>query len=501
MRQGRPHSQTMCRLRRRIPLVLVLPVLLMGTGAVAQQVYQPPGANLTFGDVTHGMRALSASSNPAAAAADRARESDRAKSGTAPSVAAGVEYGNIQELWDFYDEFSQAFAKSDSDENIGGPGQLPGDKPDDGIDLGQIWDLLDPDIEAELQSIARQAATKAAALALIRTEGYGKAWVAADVPVVFKNERLGGTWTLHMHWSGTARAFGLVDDIEFSPEEARAAINDWFETDVASRPRILPIGDQIRLAIDELGNVSFSLENDSLLLSQASQLAALSVGYGRPLWSGGAGTLFGGAKAHLYSMRLSRYAVRFGDITDSEELFDEIRDADFESDVRAGVDLGVLWVARNYQLGAQLRNINEPDFSFPDVSVPIRDEELLQRLSRDRTYTMDRQLKLEASLFTSDRRWSFHLAGDADSATDPVGNEYQWLTASAGYNAGGFWVPGVRFGYRKNLAGTEKEYASIGTTLFRYVNLDIASALDTSRIDGQKLPESFMVSLGFQVSW
>ena len=44
------------------------------TGTVsAGPVYQPPGANLTLGDVTHGMRVQSASSNPAAAAADASR--------------------------------------------------------------------------------------------------------------------------------------------------------------------------------------------------------------------------------------------------------------------------------------------------------------------------------------------------------------------------------------------------------------------------------------------
>ena len=59
--------------------------------AVAGPVYQPPGANLTFGDVTHGLRVQSASSNPAAAAADRARDEGQSTRGTVISVAAGIE--------------------------------------------------------------------------------------------------------------------------------------------------------------------------------------------------------------------------------------------------------------------------------------------------------------------------------------------------------------------------------------------------------------------------
>ena len=483
------------------PLPVALLCLTFAGTASAQQLFQPPGANVTFGDVTHGIFAQSASTNPAAAAAYLAREGEGAKSGTAVSTAVGIEYGNIQEIWDYYDELSKAFSKSDPGDDIGGPGQDPGDKPDGGIDLGQIWDMLDPEIQAKVDSIANQVATQVAALALISAEGYGKAWIAADAPMVFKSERLGGAWTLQLHWSGTSRAFGLADSIEFSREEARAAIEDWFNTEVANRPMTLPIGSQVRLVVDALGNVSFSLKNDSLLASKSSQLAALSVGYGREVWSGGGGTLFAGVKGNLYDMRLSRYGVRFGDITDSEELFDEIRNADFERDTRLGFDLGVLWVGENYQLGAQLKSINEPDFDFPVISLPISNPELIQRLENEAIYTMERQLKLEASLHSKNRRWSFHLGADANSAKDPVGDEFQWLTASVGYSMENQWFPSIRFGYRENLAGTERTYASVGATLFKYVNFDIASALDTTKIDGQALPNSLIASIGFQVSW
>ena len=62
-----------------IGFALVAPLLM--ADAAAQKLFQPPGANLTYGDVTHGMRVQSASTNPAAAAADMARQSDEAKSG------------------------------------------------------------------------------------------------------------------------------------------------------------------------------------------------------------------------------------------------------------------------------------------------------------------------------------------------------------------------------------------------------------------------------------
>jgi hypothetical protein len=114
---------------------------------------------------------------------------------------------------------------------------------------------------------------------------------------------------------------------------------------------------------------------------------------------------------------------------------------------------------------------------------------------------MERQLKLEASLYSNDRRWSWHLGVDANSAKDPLGSDYQWLTASAGYDTNVPWIPGVRLGYRQNLTGTEKTYASVGMTIFKHINFDVSSSLDTTEIEGKKLPEGLMVSLGFQFGW
>lgn len=474
--------------------------LLGANGAWGQALFQPPGANLTYGDVTHGMRAQSASTNPAAAAADMAREGDTQRSGTIVSAAAGIEFGNIQQLWEFYDEVFRSYRPSDND--VQAPGQLPGTKPPGGIDLGDIWDSLDPDIQEELDAIVAEVTRQATILGLIFAEGYGKAWIAADAPFVFSRPRWGGAWTLQLHWSGTSRAFGVVENIEFDREEARAAIQDWFDTEVANRPGTLQVGGQVYLLLDALGNVKFSLQNDSAVAYKATQMVTASTGYSRAAWSNDAGTLFVGGEAHLHVMRLSGLGIRFGDMTDSEELFDQIRDADYESDTRVSFDAGVLWVGDNYQLGAQVTSINQPDFRFPDIDTgPFTNEAIIRQFEQGQIYTMERQLKLEASLYGRDRKWSWHLGLDANAARDPVGDEFQWLTLSGGFDTGSRWLPNVRLGYRHNLAGTKKTYASLGMTMFRYVNFDIASALDVTRINGRKLPEGLMLSLGFQVNW
>ena len=211
----------------------------------------------------------------------------------------------------------------------------------------------------------------------------------------------------------------------------------------------------------------------------------------------------GNGAGNLRNELLARGCVPLScDITDAEELFDAIRDNDFRNSNRVGVDIGALWVGKNYQIGAQLTNVNEPEFQFPEVNLnPYGDADIIGFLQRDQNYTMDRQFKLEASLFTSNRRWSAHLGLDADPATDPMGDEYQWLTLSTGFVTDSRWIPSARIGYRQNLAGTELSYLGIGLTAFKIVNFDISSALDTVSIDGTTLPRGLMVSIGFQVTW
>jgi len=476
--------------------VLLVPVTLAGP------VYQPPGSNLTYGDVTHGQRVQSASTNPAAAAADLTRGHEARTRGLVFSASAGLEYGNIQELFDFYDQVTRGYNPSSPGEG-GGPGQDPGDKPSGGIDLGEIWDTLDPDIQAAIDAIASEVARQVAIGAVIRAEGYGKAWLAMDLPFVVGNEYLGGAWTFGINYSGTAKAFGVVDDIEFDRDAARQALEDWFAQLPIDRPTILPVSSDVVLNYDPVTNgVGFGLANDSSIVAKATRTTEVNAGYSRLALANESGSLFLGLRGQIYLMELGRSSVRFGDITDSEELFDLIRDGDFRSDTRVGFDLGALWVADRYQLGVQLTNVNEPRFQFPHVDLtPYNSESIIDFLTRDQTYKMDRQLKLEASVFGKERRWSAHIGLDADPATDPLGDDFQWLTVSTGFVTDSRWIPSFRFGYRENLAGTELRYVSAGLTAFRFLNLDLASALDTVKIDGDKLPQGLMVSLGFQVTW
>ena len=466
--------------------------------AAANPVYQPPGANLTIGDVTHGLRVQSASSNPAAGAADRARNAPNSTGGTILSVAGGIEYGNVQEIFDLIDSVTRGYQPSPPGTNPG-PGQLP--NPDNGIDINEILDAIDPELRPLLDSIAAEITTQAGLLALIAAEGYGRAWVSADLPVVLNANWLGGTWTTGIGWSGASKAYGIAEPILFDTDEALDNLQQWI--DDASPPENFQLSGNVGIRISpNSGNVRLILENDSSILTKASQMSQFNVGYSRQVSGNEVGGFFLGAEARYYHMRLSRFSSRFGDITDSEALFDAIDNSEFNSSTGFGVDIGALWVGENFQVGAQWVNINEPEFEYPELDLSrYRNPELIEFLLRDQIYTMDSQVKLEASLFTTNRRWSAHVGLDADSATDPLGDEYQWATLSGAWTPGNFWLGNLRFGWRQNLAGTELGYASIGATMFRIVNFDVSSALETVKISGTELPQGLMASLGFSINW
>ncbi len=498
-------SKRLVRAARRRPrskAIAATCLLTISAMAFSDPVYQPPGVNLTYGAVSHGQRIQSATSNPAAAAA-RLAETGKGDRGVVLSGSAGLEYGNLENLFDFYDRIANGYEPSDPDTGGGGPGQEPEEKPDDGIDLGDIRDSLDPDVQETIEAVGQEVATQLALLGVIRNEGYARAWLSADVPFQMGRSWLGGAWTFDVNFSGSSKSFGVTESIDFDSDAAISALRAWLDTVPENRPEFVSLSEQVQIRIDSATNrVNFVLRNDSSLVSKSTRLTDISAGYSNLAWTTDHGNLFIGVEGHVYLMQLSRYSVRFGDITDSDELFQEIRDANFDSDTRLGVDLGALWVANNYQLGIQVANLNEPTFEFPTVNLePYRSVSIINFLQQDRTYKMDSQVRLEGAIYTTNRRWTVYAGVDVDPATDPLGDDYQWATLSAAYIDEDSWLPNIRVGLRENLAGTRMRYISAGVTLFKVVNVDLASAFESVKIDGDELPQGLMASVGFQITW
>ncbi|MFV8836694.1 conjugal transfer protein TraF [Aquisalimonas sp. APHAB1-3] len=242
----------------------------------------------------------------------------------------------------------------------------------------------------------------------------------------------------------------------------------------------------------------------------------MSVGYGGGVYHASSGSLFVGGRLNYYRMELAKGVIAFEDTDGDDNLADDLED-DFdrnrETQSAVGLDLGAIWTADNYRAGAILRNVNEPEFDYPEIGRNCDDPSLSDtanrncytaasfgdRISLSETYTMDRQLQLEGAVFTHNQDWHVSLAYDVNSSRDPVGDAYQWLSVSTGYAGSGWLLPGFRLGYRENLTGSELSYITGGLTFFRVLNLDAAVATDSVDVDGDEVPRSAQVSASLEL--
>lgn len=486
----------------RFLLAIIIAHLSFATSSQAIPLYQSPGPNLTYGNVTHSQRVASSGGNPASPAADQSRGGDFAATGGMIAIGAGLEYGNIDNIFKYIDNTSKPLEPSEPGES----GDAPTDKPDEGIELDEILDQIknnNPEFEDALNRITRKAIVLGGALALIATEGYGKAFITADAPITLKTKVYDGTLSFDLNSSATSKVAGLIDSLDFDREKMRSQLQAAAQLADDADATDFDLGGDLTLTVDpSQDKVRLRFRNDSLLITKAAKVQEFSVGYSHPVSSFEHGQLFLGVKPKFLRVGLAQVGIRFGDISDSEELFEDIKNAEFLYDEELSVDLGAMWISDYYQLGGALTNLNEPTFAFPAIDTSqLVNQQFIELANRGRVYTMERQIKLEGGLHSIDRKWTVNAAIDVDAAADPMGDDYQWASISAGYATKSWWVPGARVGLHSNLAGTELTYLSAGVTLFKYVDLDISSTLDTVDIDGHTLPRGLNISLGVAASF
>lgn len=432
------------------------------TLAQAGPLYHPQGPNLTYGAVSNGQTIMSDITNPAAGAAVLQQEGNQYRLGIPGSFGAGFEFGEVDDLYDRIDQQKQAF--------------------DTGLDnvLTDTTDVvaIGADIQAQVDNIN-------SILSDIEANGYAKAFASVDIPLVIAHKGLGGSLALDINKSFSTRASGLHETIDFTPGS------------VAIVP-VQTIGD---ITIDLPGN-NITIDNDSTILIKASLTTDLSLGYSRPVFKTDEATLYAGARAHHYTVEQSRLAVRMTDLVDVQQQFEDALDQDRSSDTGMGLDIGVLWASEHYRLGATLTNINEPDFDTGTIDLTdyTLSGPVAQQLISENKYTMEKQLTLEAALYTASQNWVISGAYDANAVEDALGDEYQWATVSAAYATDTWFLPGFRAGIRKNLAGTEINYYSLGATL-AMVNLDVAWSTDEVTIDGDTVPRGAIFNLGIELSF
>lgn len=437
--------------------------------AQADPIYHPAGSNLTYGAVSNGQSIVSDITNPAAGAAILQKEGNQYRFGIISSIGAGAEFGDVDNFFDDLDTLATLYDTTSL--NITGP-------------------ITGAAISAEVDSIINTANTIMQDIAI---DGYAKGFGSVHLPLmplVVAHKALGGSIVLDVNASLAFKAFALEESIAFN----------------AATPITLgttqTIGD---VTIDSTTPASstFSIANDSSVITKAAETREIALGYSRPFFKTNDATLYGGLRGRYYKVGLSRLVVRMFDLTDTEELFEDAKDADFTTDSGFGVDIGTLWVSKHYRLGATMTNINEPEFEFDSVDLSGFTNptgSVAQQIANDTTYTMEKQLSVEASVYTENQNWVISAGYDANAIEDALGDEYQWATVSAAYATDSSWLPGIRAGIRKNLAGSEIDYYTFGTTI-SVVNIDVAWSPDEVTIDDETVPRGVMFNLGLEVTF
>ena len=318
------------------------------------------------------------------------------------------------------------------------------------------------------------------------------------------NNDVGGD-TLRFDVTGWANssAIGLVEPVDFDAEAALANLQAAYALSAGDPITTYDLTGGLNLTIDpSTRRVRASFDNDSMLLTRAAKLSEFALSYSRPVVESDSGTLFLGVRPKVTQIGLTRVTTRLGDLDDAEEAFDDIRSADFVTQAKAGIDLGLLWQNPRYRAGITVANLTQPTFDFPDIDYSeVENEEIRAALESTDSYEAERQYKLEGALLGAEQRWGLFAAVDANAVVDPAGIESQWGSLSGGYYFDNFWFNNARLGVRRNFSGSELSYLSAGVTMFRYVDLDLASTLSTTTIDGNSLPRGLSLALGLNYAF
>ncbi|MBR7889474.1 conjugal transfer protein TraF [Marinomonas sp. A79] len=244
-----------------------------------------------------------------------------------------------------------------------------------------------------------------------------------------------------------------------------------------------------------------TLTTDTSYYAQTATDLQIGFGYSQAMWEHEKGMLIGGVKANLHDISMGRALVRLDD--DSQDAGDAISDSisdDAVSSTNVGLDLGVVWVANNYQVGLTVANINEPEFDGADITTNSASDRY--DVTASDKYVMEMQSTVDFAISTKGKQFTVGMSYDANAVKDAVGDEYQWAATSLSYYGDSHFIPGLRVGMRQNMAGTELSYGTFGLTILKRLNIDLAVALDTVKDeDGDEMPRSAYFSIGYDTAF
>lgn len=255
------------------------------------------------------------------------------------------------------------------------------------------------------------------------------------------------------------------------------------------------------LLADDVTAVGSDITTDTSFYAQTAVDLQIGLGYSQSMWQNSHGMLVGGAKANLHNLSMGRALAKLDDenVDAGDAISDSISD-DAVTSTGVGIDLGAVWVSNYYQVGVTLANINEPEFDGAPITTNAASDKY--GITASDKYVMEMQTTIDAAVSTKGKQVTLGLSYDANEVKDAVGDEYQWAAASLSYYGDSHFLPGLRVGYRQNMAGTELSYASFGLTILKRLNIDLAVALDTVKDeDGDEMPRGAYFSIGYDTAF
>ncbi|MDZ7922587.1 MAG: conjugal transfer protein TraF [Marinagarivorans sp.] len=288
-----------------------------------------------------------------------------------------------------------------------------------------------------------------------------------------------------------------------------------FEANIETQIKVSVLADRL---IYDSAKETFTTATSAYLKSGLQK--KFSVGYSQEYapqkianWGG---TLIFGARINIYNMELSKQVYQL-QLLEGENIEDVIENQYKKHRVRStnmGIDLGLVWLAPSYRLGASIVNLNAPSFNYGEIGTQC-DSHIEGSNQQSNCYISDYFINtrgmikghekhkknpvitLDGSYFLLDN-WLISGAAELASYDDAIGTENQWLSASTSYHPTTTWLPDWRFGYSKNLVGSKLSYANLGLTLFNTFNLDLSMALEDAVIEEEKHPRGLSFAISFE---
>lgn len=423
-------------------LVACVIALLFGSGsALAGQYMYHPGSVSTTGNTTLSQHMLSVSHNPAACS-KVVRKGDGFRMSYLGNAGFYAELGELDNFEDEIDALVDLLE-------------------DDNITLDQAGPL-----ETRFNNLLEE----------MGRVGYLKtAWDVSvpGFPMAMHFDQLGGNVCLEL--SATVQARGSVLDAPLDFRE-----DEGFQTE------------------------------SSLYLKSAVQ-THFSVTYSQPVldykndWV--SGNLVAGAKFKSYRLALSKQVIPFESFEDNDvsDVISDEYDQNQETSSTLGVDVGVLWDGGRYQVGLTIANLIEPTFDYGAVGSNCSTDSCFAAANFvTRGELNGREVHRMEAVTTVDASYAIYsnwfVAGSFDLAdyNDAVGDDLQWMSVATSFMPRMRWIPGMRLGYRENLAGSKLSQLTFGMTLFGALNLDVLYGLDDIEVDDSTVPRSMAFNFGFE---